>query len=76
MNGKEIKIEGLTTEQYDMLEIMWSIDSPQEMTEWMDTLDTDEIRMVMTLKDVLLAHCLDAVDETTIAKNYLKKFQL
>lgn len=73
---KEIKIEGLTTEQYDMLEIMWSIDSPQEMSDWMDLLDDDEIKMVMTLKDVLLAHCLDEVDDTKLANDYLKKFRL
>lgn len=76
MNGKEIKIEGLTTEQCDMLEIMWSINSAEEMAEWMDLLDSDEIKMVMTLKDVLLAHCLDEVEDTELATNYLKKFQL
>lgn len=73
---KEIKIEGLTPEQCEMLDMMWSFESIEELKEWMDTLNEEEIIMVLTLKEMLLAHCFDEVTETNIAKDYLKQFRL
>ena len=73
---KEIRIEGLSPEQCDMLDIMWDIGSSDELIEWMDTLTDDEVRMVIVLKELLLAHCIDEVTETNIAKDYLKRFRL
>lgn len=73
---KEIRIEGLTPEQCDMLDIMWDIGSTEDFIEWMDTLSDEEVRMAITLKEVLLAHCFDEINETNIARDYLNKFRL
>lgn len=73
---KEIKIEGLTPNQIDLLDIMWNIESPDDLYEWMNTLEDDDFKEVVTLKELLLSHCFDEIDETKIAKDYLKKFRL
>lgn len=73
---KEIKIDGLTPEQCDMLDIMWSLDGIDEVTEWLETLSDDDLRMALTLKEMLLAHCFDEFDDTKFANEYLQKFRL
>jgi hypothetical protein len=73
---KDIKIDGLNLEQMLMLEIMWTIDTVEEFNEWIETLDRDQVRMALTLKEVLVAHVLDDIDTYDTAKKYLDKFRL
>ena len=73
---KEIKIEGLTTEQCDMLDIMWDLRSSDDLGDWLDSLSDEELKQAMTLKELLIAHCIDEIDEIDVAKSYLKKFRL
>jgi hypothetical protein len=49
MTDKEIKLENLTKYQVEMLDIMWSLDSPSEFASWYDLLDKE---------DQALADCL------------------
>ena len=37
MNPKDIKLTGLTYEQVEMLDIMWSLDTVDEFFDWYDT---------------------------------------
>jgi hypothetical protein len=73
---KEIRIEGLNTRQLELLDMMWELESKEELNEWISTLEYDEVREVLVLKELLLAHCFDEVNDTEIAKDYLKKFRL
>lgn len=82
MNDKEIKIDGLTKEQVKMLDMMWSVGSPEDFQEWLDNLSYEERQMAHQLKEVLVYAVMDAVcaeeeeQSLTSVKNYLKKFML
>lgn len=82
MFDKDINIKNLTSRQVEMLDIMWSIEHYEEIEEWQATLDLEEREMSETLMRLIL---LELVDETinavtredlTLARDYLKKFQL
>ena len=77
-NEREININGLTPEEVQMLEMMWNIDSVEDMEDWVASLNRDERLMVYRLRMLLIAEMIDydAVQDLTLAKNYLKKFQL
>ena len=78
MNDKEIKIDGLSAEQVQMLDMMWSIESYQDYQDWIDNLTHEDAVMAQKLQNLLMIemfeHELD--DDVNIAKEYLKKFQL
>jgi len=74
-----IEINGLTQEQCDMLDHMWSLDSEKEYLEWYDLLDERDQEMAdLLMRMIILAEidnsCL--VEDTTQATEYLKKFAL
>lgn len=73
---KEIRIDGLNKKQCEMLDVMWGIDSSDDLTEWLESLPNEDLKMAMMLKEILLAHIFDEVSDTAIAKEYLKKFRL
>lgn len=73
---KEIRIDGLTEEHCEMLDIMWGLDSIEDFTEWMGSLSNKELTMALSLQELLVYHTLDEVNDTSIAKQYLKKFKL
>lgn len=50
---KPIKIEGLTQRQIELLDIMWSLDSNEDLINWTDTLDPDDCREVITLAELV-----------------------
>lgn len=73
---KEIKIDGLTPEHAAMLEVMWTIDTTEDFNEWVLTLSKEEVKMALVLKELLIAHVLDDVNEHNLAKAYLRKFRV
>ena len=77
-NEREININGLTPEEVQMLEMMWNIDSVEDMEDWVASLTREERLMVYRLRLLLITEMIDydAVQDLTLAKNYLKKFQL
>lgn len=77
-NEREININGLTPEEVQMLEMMWNIDSVEDMEDWVASLNREERLMVYRLRLLLITEMIDydAVQDLTLAKNYLKKFQL
>lgn len=81
MEDREIRIDNLTKEQIEMLDMMWNIGDPEEFNEWYDNLSYEEAQMANSLKLLLFMAILEsAADEQvmdlSLAKNYLKKFQL
>jgi hypothetical protein len=75
---REYNINGLTPEEVQMLDMMWSIESVQDMEDWLMSLTREERLMAYRLRMLLIAELIDedAVQDLSIAKNYLKKFQL
>jgi hypothetical protein len=75
-----MQIQGLTEEQVEMLDFMWSLDSMEEFEEWKATLDRREQLLADTLQRMVLMAALDDVLETEKAypdaKKLLKQFQL
>jgi hypothetical protein len=80
MNPRDIKINGLTYEQVEMLDIMWSLDSVDEFFNWYETLDKDDQNTVDTLQRLIILEVADAEWENTKrfpqAKALLKQFML
>jgi hypothetical protein len=75
---REYNINGLTPEEVQMLDMMWSIESVEEMEDWVASLNREERLLVYRLRMLLIAEIIDQdnVQDLSMAKNYLKKFQL
>ncbi len=75
---REYNINGLTPEEVQMLDMMWSIESLEDMEDWIASLNREERLLVYRLRMLLLAEIIDQdnVQDLSMAKNYLKKFQL
>jgi hypothetical protein len=80
MNPRDIKISGLTYEQVEMLDIMWSLDTVDEFFNWYENLDKDDQNTVDTLQRLIILEVADAEWENTKrfpqAKALLKQFML
>jgi len=77
-NEREINISGLTPEEIQMLDMMWSIESSEDMEDWLLSLTREERLMAHSLRMLLVAEMIDSemVQDLSMAKNYLIKFQL
>ena len=77
-NSREININGLTPEEVQMLDMMWSIESVEDMEDWVASLTREERLMVYRLRMLLIAEIIDYdnVQDLSQARDYLKKFQL
>lgn len=58
-----INIDGLTREQCDMLDIIWSFKSKDEYFDWMENLDDEEAIMAQGLMELLLLAILEEAQE-------------
>ena len=80
MNPRDIKLSGLTYEQVEMLDTMWSLDTIDEFFNWYETLDKDDQNTVDTLQRLIILEVADAEWEKTNkfpqAKSLLKQFML
>lgn len=77
-NEREINIDGLSPEEIQMLDMMWSIETPEDMEDWLSSLNRQEKLLAYSLRMMLIAEMIDydLVQDLTLARNYLKKFQL
>jgi len=75
-----IHLDGLTEEQVEMLDHMWSLDTMEDYMTWYDLLDRQDQMMADTLQRLILLEALDdSMAKTKIfpdAKMQLKKFML
>jgi hypothetical protein len=80
MNPKDVKLTGLTYEQVEMLDIMWSLDTVDEFFDWYETLSKEEQNICDTLQRLIILEMADLEWENTkkfpLAKQVLKKFML
>ena len=76
--GREYIINGLTSAEAKMIEVMWSIQSSEDMEDWLMSLSRKKRLMAYRLKMLLVIEMIDydAVKDLSIATTYLKKFQL
>jgi hypothetical protein len=78
MNHKPISLDKLTTEQAEMLEILWSLPELADVEAWQSTLTSEELEMSQTLMRLVIMEAVDDIfaDDVSEAREYLKKFQL
>lgn len=77
MKDKDIQINGLTPEQVQMLDMMWSIESSDDMDDWLNSLSEREINLANQLKNLLMITLIDeTVEDFEMARTYLQKFTL
>lgn len=63
-----IYIEGVTPEQKEMLDIMWSLESTDDYLDWYETLDTHDQQQADLLKMLLLYELSDQITNVDQAK--------
>ena len=78
MNHKPISLDKLTTEQAEMLEILWSLQELADVAAWQSTLTLEELEMSETLMRLVIMEAVDDIfaDDVSEAREYLKRFQL
>lgn len=60
-------IDGLTVEQVQLLDKMWTLDTTQELVSWIKTLNDRQIHQVKVLRDLLV---LSLIDDEVEEKDY------
>ena len=78
---KEIRIEGLTSYQVEMLDHMWSLDTEQEYFDWYELLDDEDQAQADLLQRMILLASIDQMiperaRQYPDAMNVLQKFML
>lgn len=78
---KEIRIEGLTSYQVEMLDHMWSLDTEQEYFDWYELLDEEDQAQADLLQRMILLASIDQMIPERArhypdAMNVLQKFML
>ena len=78
MNQKPITLTNLTSEQVEMLEILWSLTDLSEVEEFQATLSDQELEMCETLIRLVILETVDDIvcEDLSEARAVLKKFQL
>lgn len=72
-----ITIHGVTKRQKRMLNIMWNLDSEEDYFEWYNSLDEDlQQEAELLQRMIIMAEIDNQVNDTTDAKELLKKFAL
>jgi len=66
-----IYIEGVTPEQKEMLDIMWSLESTDDYLDWYETLDTHDQQQADLLKTLLLYELSDQITNVDQAKEII-----
>ena len=72
-----IRIENLTEYQVEMLDHMWSLDTFEEYSEWLDLLDDDDRKLAESLQQMIIMEEIEPMLVNCIeAKEVLSKFAL
>ena len=67
-------IEGLTKRQKVIAEVLWELDSPADVNEFIMTLPKGQQREARTVLNLMIWAMLDTVQETNLAEEVLKKY--
>ena len=66
-----IYIQGVSPEQKEMLDIMWSLESTDDYLDWYETLDTHDQQQADLLKMLLLYELSDQITNVDQAKEII-----
>jgi hypothetical protein len=78
MNQKPITLTNLTTEQVEMLEILWNLTDLSEVELFQSTLSDSELDLCETLIRLIILETIDDIvcEDLSQAQAVLKQFQL
>jgi hypothetical protein len=78
MNQKPITLTNLTTEQVEMLEILWNLTDLSEVELFQSTLSDPELDLCNTLIRLIILEAVDDIvcEDLSQAQAVLKQFQL
>jgi hypothetical protein len=71
-----IEIDGLSTRQQKIADLMWSMDTQEEVYSFIESLNDDLQRDAILVLKMILFATLDTVMETDLAKAELERFML
>lgn len=71
-----IEIDGLNYHQRILADILWNLDTQEELDAFFDTLDSDELMEAKTILQMMILATMDDVRDTRTAKDILRKFRL
>lgn len=72
-----IQLENLTREQVEMLDTMWALDTYEDYTAYLDSLNAEDRRMAETLSRMVILEEMDTLlGECEEANEVLEKFVL
>jgi len=74
----EIRIENLTQDQVDMLDVMWALDSEEDYLNWYELLDQEDKEQADLLMRLILLEELENIlgNQYAEANAVLKQFRL
>lgn len=71
-----IQIEGLTKRQRALADIMWSMDSPNDVASFIESLPDEQAREARTVMNLMVWAMLDTVMDTDMAQPILERYRL
>jgi hypothetical protein len=71
-----IKIDGLTLEQRCIADMMWNMETQEEVHEFIQCLDGEQQRDAVTVLKMIMWAMLDDVMDTDLAQEQLQQFML
>jgi hypothetical protein len=76
-----INIENLTSEQCEMLDIMWAFETAEEYISWFENLDADDREQAVVLQTLVILESMEDMlvevsGQYAEARAVLKKFML
>lgn len=69
-----IRIDGLNDKQVKMLDKLWSMDTTDEVLEWMKSLSDEDFKMAVILQEMVIEAMLEqpAEDDVSMAQSMLR----
>jgi hypothetical protein len=71
-----IKIEGLNKKQKLLADIIWALDSQEQVQTFIASLPPKDRRQAQTVTELMILAFLDEVEDTQEAKRVIDKFKL
>jgi hypothetical protein len=71
-----LQIDGLTKRQKALADILWGLDSPDDVNNFILALPLDQQREARTVMNLMIWAMLDQVNDTNLAAPILEKYKL
>jgi hypothetical protein len=71
-----LQIDGLNKRQRMFADIMWAMDSPDDVSRFIKSLPSKDQCEARTVMNLMIWAMLDTHNDTTIASEYLSKYSL